>query len=153
MTAPMLVAALLGMSLTQAFAVQTVDIDALQKVAYLKTEDGLNSRVTVLDYNLGVVATRLLSNQNCVVMMMNREVIPTLEHLREETQNPPRPQMSYSLMNTPMKNAALFGKQVEQLCAGVPSYYAEETERTTYSAPCETIITILGVTICMVTLH
>ncbi|KAJ1091510.1 hypothetical protein NDU88_004631 [Pleurodeles waltl] len=147
MTALIVVAALLGVCLTQAFAVQTVDIDAVQKVAYLKTEEGLNSRVTVLDYNLGVVATRLLSNQICVVMMMNREVIPTLEQLTQETQNPLRPQLSYSLMNTPMKNSALFGRQVEQLCAGVPSFYAEETERATFVA-CETIITIMGVTIC-----
>ncbi|XP_069476490.1 gastrokine-1-like [Ambystoma mexicanum] len=147
MQASMLIAALVGACLTQTFAKQMVQVNVEENVAFLKTEDGLDSKDTVLDYNLGVIATRLLSHQTCVVMMMNRALIPTLEQLTQKAQIPPGPQLSYSLMHTLVKDVAQFGKQVEQLCAGVPTRYAEETDMTPFAA-CEYIVNILGITIC-----
>ncbi|XP_077329236.1 gastrokine-1-like [Lithobates pipiens] len=169
MKALILIAAILGVSFaTDNVAVnnqgndggnvhQTVNINNQDNVANINQYNGLNSWNSVWDYQRGVFAARLVSKRACVVSRMNRNVVPSLEQLRKATQEkqnpnaPPPRSLTYTISQTRVKNVAQYGSQIEALCKGVPTFFAQEVQDPDfYGTGCSTngIVNILGITIC-----
>ncbi|XP_078522779.1 gastrokine-1-like [Lissotriton helveticus] len=171
-----LAAALLGVFLTQSLANddinisnkgnvggdthQTVNIDNHDNVANINNYNGWNSWNSVWDYNRGLFAARLFHKRACVVSRMNKAVVPslaqlgTVSHEKKPAAGAPHPrELTYTVTQNKIKNVAQFGKHVEALCKGVPTYYAQEIQGTSLfvdSSGCTGIgiLNILGITLC-----
>ncbi|XP_040271734.1 gastrokine-1-like [Bufo bufo] len=113
---------------------QTVNIDNHDNVANINQFNGWKSWNSIWDYNRGLFAIRLMSKRVCVVSRMNREAVPSLEQLSKASQEkqspnaPPPKTLTYSISQTRAKNVAQFGSNIEALCKGVPTFFAQETQ-------------------------
>ncbi|XP_040197966.1 gastrokine-1-like isoform X2 [Rana temporaria] len=115
---------------------QTVNINNQDNVANINQYNGFHSWNSVWDYQRGLFAARLVSKRACVVSRMNRNVVPSLEQLSKVTQEkqnpnaPPPRSLTYTVLQTRVKNVAQYGSQIEALCKGVPTFYAQEVQGT-----------------------
>ncbi|XP_078521940.1 gastrokine-1-like [Lissotriton helveticus] len=66
---------------------------------------------------------------------MNKNVVPSIQQLARLTKEkkdqkspagPPPPSLQYTVTSTKAENFAEYGKHIETMCRGVPSYIAEE---------------------------
>ncbi|XP_041442897.1 gastrokine-1 isoform X1 [Xenopus laevis] len=139
---------------------QTVNIDNHDNVANVNQYNGWDSWNTMWDYNRGVFAVRLLSKKACVVSRINRNVVPSLEHLNKASQEkqkanaPPPPSMTYTVTKNRVRNVAQFGKHIAALCNNIPTYHATEVQDPSlYETDCikNSIINIMGIVICGLT--
>ncbi|KAM9311964.1 gastrokine-1-like [Gastrophryne carolinensis] len=133
---------------------QTVNINNQDRIASVNQYDGWKSWNSIWDFNRGLFAARLLSRRACVVSRMNRNLVPSLEAFGKITQEnsivPPQ-NLAYIISQTRVKNVATFGRHIEALCKGVPTFYAQEIQDPSfYGTGCSTngIVNILGITIC-----
>ncbi|XP_030057720.1 gastrokine-1 [Microcaecilia unicolor] len=116
---------------------QTVNINNQNNIANIDTNAGWNSWNSVWDYNTGFIAIRPFAKKTCYVNKMNRKVVPSLQELARLTKEkkdqkgpaaPPPHSLQYTTTNTLANNVAQFGKFVEALCKGVPTYYSQEVQ-------------------------
>ncbi|XP_029459896.1 gastrokine-1-like [Rhinatrema bivittatum] len=116
---------------------QTVNINNENNVANIDTNNGWNSWNSVWDFNSGFAAVRPFAKKTCFVHKMNRKVVPNLQELARLTKQnkdkkgpavPPPRSLQYTVTETRANNVAQFGKPVEALCRGVPTYYAQEMQ-------------------------
>ncbi|KAG8440909.1 hypothetical protein GDO86_006588, partial [Hymenochirus boettgeri] len=113
---------------------QTVNIDNHNNIANVNQYNGMDSWNTVWDFNRDLFAIRLLSKRACVISRMNRDLVPSLDHLNkvsQEMQNfnvPPPRSLTFSVTNSRVKNLSQFGKRIEALCKEIPTFYAQESQ-------------------------
>ncbi|XP_073509743.1 gastrokine-1-like isoform X2 [Phyllobates terribilis] len=138
---------------------QTVNIDNHNNIANINHYNGWNSWNSMWDYGNGMFAVRLMATRHCVVSKMNRNVVPSLEQLQkasQERQNPNAPpprSLSYTITQTKVKNVAQFGNHIESLCKGVPTFFAQENQGSSFFVDLHGctdlgILRFLGISLC-----
>ncbi|XP_078522784.1 gastrokine-1-like [Lissotriton helveticus] len=122
-------------------------VDKENNVVSVSHNLGWQSWDAVLDYKTGFIATRIFSRKACVVTPLNKEEFPSAELFPEQ---PISQNLKYSVWQTPVKNLAIFGKNIEVLCNGIQTFPAVETGDIALFGECANsiIITILGIHIC-----
>ncbi|XP_063301649.1 gastrokine-1-like isoform X1 [Pelobates fuscus] len=166
-----LIAALLGVFLTQTLAndnikinnagndggnvYQNVNINNQDNIASVNSLNGWNSWDSVCDFGRGFAATRLFNKKICIINKMNKS-FPTLAQLSaiaKDKQKPaPNAQMtSYTINQKPVVHIEEYGQHIESLCKGLPAYTAMEIPNVggEFSlCRSNSIITILGISFC-----
>ncbi|CAM5177972.1 unnamed protein product [Eretmochelys imbricata] len=151
--APIVIASLLGVFLTPSLATdnvnennqgndggnshQTVSINNNKHVANIDTNNGWNSWNSVWDYGNGFMATRVFSKKSCIVAKMNKDVMPDIvviprlisERKKAGAQGPRPKELRFVVSKTRVLDLTPFGKNIEALCRGLPTYVAHEAER------------------------
>ncbi|KAJ7305281.1 hypothetical protein JRQ81_011198 [Phrynocephalus forsythii] len=116
---------------------QSVSIDHEKQVVNVDDNNGWKSWNTVWDYKTGYAATRILSKKSCVVTKMNPEIMPdvtTLPNAIKEKQKAPNrdvadKEVTYMVSSKRITDLTTYGKNVEALCKGIPTYPAFEVKR------------------------
>uniref|UniRef100_A0A8C6ZHM0 Gastrokine 1 n=1 Tax=Nothoprocta perdicaria TaxID=30464 RepID=A0A8C6ZHM0_NOTPE len=108
---------------------QSLRTDKKNLVAHIDTYHGFNSWSSVWDFSAGFVATRLFSKKTCVISKINRDTLPFIvlapSPLSGELAQPsPAPEYNYVVSRRRVTNLAPYGKPIQALCRGVPTYLA-----------------------------
>ncbi|XP_053872719.1 gastrokine-1-like [Malaclemys terrapin pileata] len=154
------IAALLGVFLTPIFANdnvnennqgndggnshQTVSINNDKHVANIDSNNGWSSWSSVWDYGNGYIATRILSKKACIIAKMNKNVMPDILELPQlikekkeaGSRGPPPVELQFAVSKTRVSDLAQYGKSVESMCRGIPTYVAREAHGDNYSGQC-----------------
>ncbi|CAM4684623.1 unnamed protein product [Lepidochelys olivacea] len=177
--APIVIASLLGVFLTPSLATdnvnennqrndggnshQTVSINNNKHVANIDTNNGWNSWNSVWDYGNGFMATRVFSKKSCIIAKMNKDVMPDIvviprlisERKKAGAQGPRPKELRFVVSKTRVLDLTSFGKNIEALCRGLPTYVAHEAERMKeanffYSGSCfhTSILWIINIGFC-----
>ncbi|XP_038602343.1 gastrokine-1 [Tachyglossus aculeatus] len=86
----------------------------------------------VMDYKKGLFAAHLLNKKACVLVRMVEAAFPSLEALshilsgKPPEPRPPRRRLIYAVLSPRIKNVAQFGRPIDELCRGVPTYFAQK---------------------------
>uniref|UniRef100_A0A8C0JGY1 Gastrokine-1 n=1 Tax=Chelonoidis abingdonii TaxID=106734 RepID=A0A8C0JGY1_CHEAB len=115
---------------------QTVSINNDKHVANIDTNNGWNSWNSVWDYGNGFMATRVFSKKSCIIAKMNRNVMPDItvipklisERKKTGAQGPPPKELRFIVSKTRVPDLTPYGKNIEALCRGLPTYVAHEIE-------------------------
>uniref|UniRef100_A0A8C8VEU1 Gastrokine 1 n=1 Tax=Pelusios castaneus TaxID=367368 RepID=A0A8C8VEU1_9SAUR len=123
---------------------QSVSINNDQRVANIDRNDGWNSWSSVWDYKYGFMATRLLSKKSCIIAKMNKNIMPDITVISKlmsdhkvkwkvkvgkmGKQGPPLEQMRFTVSKTRVPDLTPYGKNIEALCKGLPTYVAHEVQ-------------------------
>ncbi|NXS07739.1 GKN2 protein, partial [Neodrepanis coruscans] len=112
----------------------TMTIHNAEQIVDVHVRSGIYSSDSIFDYSHGYIATRLFSRNACFIMKINKEDTPELHeigHLAFERQTM---KDMYSPNNVwakfqsgdswfgRLKDWIRYGKQIEQLCTGLPLY-------------------------------
>ncbi|XP_044273304.1 gastrokine-1 [Varanus komodoensis] len=116
---------------------QSVNIDQNKKVVNVDNNNGWHSWNTVWDYRTGYVAMRILSKKRCVVTKMNPRVMPDItvlpqairEKQKDLTKAPARKEVTYMISPKRIADLTPYGKNIDALCRGIPTYAAEEVHK------------------------
>ncbi|XP_074979481.1 gastrokine-1 [Caretta caretta] len=142
---------------------QTVSINNNKHVANIDTNNGWNSWNSVWDYGNGFMATRVFSKKSCIVAKMNKDVMPDIvviprlisERKKAGAQGPRPKELRFVVSKTRVLDLTHFGKNIEALCRGLPTYVAHEAERMKeanffYSGSCfhTSILWIINIGFC-----
>ncbi|NXK12155.1 GKN2 protein, partial [Herpetotheres cachinnans] len=113
----------------------TMTIDSEKQLADVHVRSGVYSSDTIFDYSHGYIATRLFSRRACFILKINKEYIPDLQEIgrlafeRQAMKAIYSPsnvwvqfQSGHSLLGN-IRNWFTYGKQIEQLCKGLPLYH------------------------------
>ncbi|KAE8618757.1 hypothetical protein XENTR_v10009487 [Xenopus tropicalis] len=167
----LIVAALLGVSLTLSLAndnininnsgndggsvSQNVNINNANNIATINNLNGWNSWDSICDYGRGFAATRLFQKKICVVTKINKDSFPSLTQLSAIGKDKKRPSTTnlrtYTVNQKAIDNIGEYGQHIESLCKGLPTYTGQEMPVMEEGfALCHTssIITILGISFC-----
>ncbi|KAM5170711.1 gastrokine-1 [Mantella aurantiaca] len=134
---------------------QQVNINNQDNIANINQYNGWNSWDSMCDFGNGYAATRLYNKKFCVITKM-KPSFPTLDQLKAISENknqaPPTTEMTtYTINQSPILNIGEYGRHIEALCKGMPSYTAMEMPQAEEGfALCHTnsMITILGISFC-----
>ncbi|KAJ1091516.1 hypothetical protein NDU88_004637 [Pleurodeles waltl] len=116
---------------------QTVNINNEKNIANINTNVGMNSWNSIWDYNTGFIALRPFAKKSCYIHRMNRNVVPSIQELARLTKEkkdqkapagPPPRSLQYSVTSAKAENFEEYGKPIEAMCRGVPSYVTEEDQ-------------------------
>ncbi|XP_053125033.1 gastrokine-1-like isoform X2 [Hemicordylus capensis] len=113
---------------------QVVAINLQGQMATIHNYNGRNGYDAVWDYSMGLFATRLFQKRVCVVAMMDWETFPELEALgyfkgqKLAKDTPQVHHLKFLIGKTHVQNTGQFGGAIEQLCRGIPTYYASQEE-------------------------
>uniref|UniRef100_F7FSS1 BRICHOS domain-containing protein n=1 Tax=Monodelphis domestica TaxID=13616 RepID=F7FSS1_MONDO len=87
----------------------------------------------ILDYSRGYLAAKLFSKKVCVLTKMDKVILPSLEVLQKALHNKQLPRnhtsskgVTYVVLPTRVKNVAQYGKPINDLCRGFPTYFAQQ---------------------------
>ncbi|XP_033012686.1 gastrokine-1 [Lacerta agilis] len=113
---------------------QSVSIDKQKKVVNVDNNNGWHSWNNILDYSTGFMATRILSKKACFLTKMNQDVMPDVttlpeairEKQKDRTKGPAPKNLTYRVAPKKITNLAPYGKNIEALCRGIPTYAAYE---------------------------
>ncbi|XP_074796008.1 gastrokine-1-like [Natator depressus] len=113
---------------------QTVSINNDKHVANIDSNNGWNSWNSVWDYGNGFIATRILSKKACIIAKINEKVMPDVVELpqlikekkKAGSRGPPPVELRFTVSETRVSDLALYGKSVEAMCRGIPTYVARE---------------------------
>ncbi|XP_009571383.1 PREDICTED: gastrokine-2 [Fulmarus glacialis] len=140
----------------------TMTIHNEKNIVEVHVRSGVYSSDTIFDYSRGYIATRLLSRKACFIMKINEKYIPKLQEIgrlafeRETMRTVYSPnnvwaefQSGHSFFGD-IKDWIVYGRAIEQLCAGLPLYELVKTEPLLNGNRCADagIPTILGMKIC-----
>ncbi|NXL65091.1 GKN2 protein, partial [Chordeiles acutipennis] len=113
----------------------TMTIHNENQIVEVHVRSGVYSSDTIFDYSRGYIATRLFSRKACFIMKIDKEYIPELQEIgrlafeRETMKTVYSPnnvwvqfQSGHSLFGR-IKDWLIYGKAIEQLCAGLPLYH------------------------------
>nr|XP_056716066.1 gastrokine-1-like [Euleptes europaea] len=113
---------------------QTVNVNQQDEIANIHNYNGWNGWDAIWDYRKGLFATRLFRKRACVVATMDLKTFPRLETLSSSRGDKPEKNIPlahgsrFSIGKTHVKNIAQFGYAIEQLCEGIPTYYAYQEQ-------------------------
>ncbi|NXU21866.1 GKN2 protein, partial [Thalassarche chlororhynchos] len=112
----------------------TMTIHNEKNIVEVHVRSGAYSSDTIFDYSHGYIATKLLSQNACFIMKINKKYIPELQEIgrlafeRKTMKSVYSPnnlwvefQSGHSVLGD-IKDWFLYGKSIEQLCAGLPLY-------------------------------
>ncbi|XP_053257366.1 gastrokine-1-like [Podarcis raffonei] len=113
---------------------QSVSIDNQKQVVNVDNNNGWHSWNNIWDYGTGYMATRILSKKSCILTKMNRNVMPDVttlpeaikEKQKDRTKGPAPKKLTYMVTPKKITNLAPYGKNIEALCRGIPTYAAYE---------------------------
>ncbi|CAM2108594.1 unnamed protein product [Caretta caretta] len=113
---------------------QTVSINNDKHVANIDSNNGWNSWHSVWDYGNGFISTRILSKKACIIAKINEKVMPDVvelpqlikEKMKAGSRGPPPVELRFTVSETRVSDLALYGKSVEAMCRGIPTYVARE---------------------------
>uniref|UniRef100_A0A8C3QLX2 Gastrokine 2 n=1 Tax=Cyanoderma ruficeps TaxID=181631 RepID=A0A8C3QLX2_9PASS len=136
----------------------TMTIHSEEQIVDVHVRSGVYSSDTIFDYTHGYIATRLFSRNACFIMKIKKELIPELREIgrlafeREVTVGSSccwQRRDGRSVLGH-FKDWILYGKQIENLCTGLPLYQLVATEPLTDADGCASagIPSILGFHIC-----
>uniref|UniRef100_A0A8C4Y1S7 Gastrokine-1 n=1 Tax=Gopherus evgoodei TaxID=1825980 RepID=A0A8C4Y1S7_9SAUR len=119
---------------------QTVSINNDKHVANIDSNNGWNSWNSVWDYGNGFMATRIFSKKSCLIAKMNKNVMPDItvipklirERKKTGAQGPPPKELRFIVSKTRVPDLTPYGKNIEALCRGLPTYVAHEAESDLY---------------------
>ncbi|NWI55915.1 GKN2 protein, partial [Calyptomena viridis] len=112
----------------------TMTIHSEEHVVDVHVRSGIYSSDTIFDYSKGYIATRLFSRNACFIMKMNKENIPELREIgrlafekqtMKDMYSPNNVWTQFQSGNSVLghvKDWLLYGKNIEQLCTGLPLY-------------------------------
>ncbi|XP_060107325.1 gastrokine-1-like [Heteronotia binoei] len=138
---------------------QAVNVNQQAQIVNIHNYHGWNGWDAIWDYRKGLFATRLFRKRACVVATMDLKTFPRLETLssfrgHKTGKNIPLSHDSrFSIGKTHVKNLAQFGLAIEQLCRGIPTYYAHPEQGTNLPAlspGCANvgILNLFGISLC-----
>uniref|UniRef100_A0A2R9BBA6 Gastrokine-1 n=2 Tax=Pan paniscus TaxID=9597 RepID=A0A2R9BBA6_PANPA len=142
---------------------QSVSINNEHNVANVDNNNGWDSWNSIWDYGNGFAATRLFQKKTCIVHKMNKEVMPSIQSLdalvkEKKLQGkgpggPPPKGLMYSVNPNKVDDLSKFGKNIANMCRGIPTYMAEEMQEASlffYSGTCYTtsILWIVDISFC-----
>ncbi|CAM4703212.1 unnamed protein product [Caretta caretta] len=115
---------------------QTVSINNDKHVANIDSNNGWNSWNSVWDYGNGFISTRILSKKACIIAKINEKVMPDVvelpqlikEKMKAGSRGPPPVELRFTVSETRVSDLALYGKSVEAMCRGIPTYVAREAQ-------------------------
>ncbi|KAG6934446.1 gastrokine-1 [Chelydra serpentina] len=116
---------------------QTVSINNDKHVANIDSNNGWNSWNSVWDYGNGFMATRVFSKKSCIIAKMNKDVMPDIavmpklisERKKAGAQGPHPKELRFVVSKTRVPDLTPYGKHIEALCRGLPTYVAHEAKR------------------------
>ncbi|XP_077162188.1 gastrokine-1-like [Paroedura picta] len=140
---------------------QSVGINNQKKVVNVDNNNGWHSWNTVWDYGSGYTAIRVFSKKSCIIAPLNKHVMPDVtvlpqaikEKQKTGAQAPPDKKLTYTVSPNKITDLSAYGKDIENLCRGVPTYLAHEVKAPSffyYSGSCfqANILCLLGVSYC-----
>ncbi|XP_007521337.1 gastrokine-1 [Erinaceus europaeus] len=140
---------------------QSVSVNNEHNIANVDNNNGWDSWSTLWDYNTNFAAVRVFSKKLCIVHRMNKAVMPSLQALdalakenkKERPGGPPPKGLMYSVNSEEVNDLDKFGKPIANMCRGIPTYTAEETEGASlfsFSAKClsTSILWVIDVSFC-----
>uniref|UniRef100_A0A2K6UBH0 Gastrokine-1 n=2 Tax=Saimiri boliviensis TaxID=27679 RepID=A0A2K6UBH0_SAIBB len=142
---------------------QSVSVNNEHNVANIDNNNGLDSWNSMWDYESGFAATRLFQKKTCIVHKMNKEVVPSIQSLdalvkekKLQGKGPggaPPKSLMYSINPDKVDDLSKLGKNIANMCRGIPTYMAEELQGESlfsYSGRCfETnILWIVNISFC-----
>ncbi|KAL8174071.1 UNVERIFIED_CONTAM: hypothetical protein K2H54_037608 [Gekko kuhli] len=114
-----------------------------------------------ISFEQGYVATRIFSKKVCVVAPLNKQIMPDVtvlpqaikEKQKTGAQAPPDKQLTYTVSRNKITDLSTYGKNIENLCRGVPTYLAHEVKAPSfvyYSGSCfrANLLCLLGFNYC-----
>uniref|UniRef100_A0A8C3XNH5 Gastrokine-1 n=1 Tax=Chelydra serpentina TaxID=8475 RepID=A0A8C3XNH5_CHESE len=115
---------------------QTVSINNDKHVANIDSNNGWNSWNSVWDYGNGFMATRVFSKKSCIIAKMNKDVMPDIavmpklisERKKAGAQGPHPKELRFVVSKTRVPDLTPYGKHIEALCRGLPTYVAHEAK-------------------------
>ncbi|NWI31307.1 GKN2 protein, partial [Sula dactylatra] len=112
----------------------TMTIQNGENIVDVHVRSGVYSSDTIFDYSRGYVATRLFSRNACFILKINKKSIPKLQEIgrlafeRQTMKKIYSPnkvwvqfQSGHSMFGR-LKDWLIYGRPIEQLCAGLPLY-------------------------------
>ncbi|XP_062817376.1 gastrokine-1 isoform X2 [Anolis carolinensis] len=140
---------------------QSVSIDNQKQVVNVDNNNGWNSWNTVWDYKNGYVATRVLSKKSCILSRMNPEVMPDVTTLpdairikqKDRTKGPAHKEVTYVVSSKRITDLAPYGKNIQALCRGIPTFPAYEAKGRSFAYFSEScwqadVLFLLGISYC-----
>ncbi|KAM6232149.1 gastrokine-2 [Spheniscus humboldti] len=118
----------------------TMTIHNENHIVEVHVRSGVYSSDTIFDYSRGYIATRLLSQNACFIMKINKDYIPELQEIGRLAFERKTMKKIYSPNNVwvqfqsghsvfgNFKDWLLYGRPIEQLCAGLPLYQLVKTQ-------------------------
>ncbi|KAJ6653141.1 hypothetical protein lerEdw1_010103, partial [Lerista edwardsae] len=82
----------------------------------------------------GYVATRILAKKSCVITPLKKELMPDVttlpqairEKQKDPSKGPAHKEVKYVVSHDKITDLSPYGKSIEALCRGVPTYLAKE---------------------------
>ncbi|XP_060107062.1 gastrokine-1-like [Heteronotia binoei] len=140
---------------------QSVSIDHQKQVVNVDNNNGWHSWNTIWDYGNGYTATRIFTKKACVIAPLNKQIMPDVtvlpqtikEKQKSGSQGPPDKQLTYTISRNKVTDLSTYGKSIENLCRGIPTYLAHEVKAPSFlyvSGSCfnANILCILGISFC-----
>uniref|UniRef100_A0A8C0JF02 BRICHOS domain-containing protein n=1 Tax=Chelonoidis abingdonii TaxID=106734 RepID=A0A8C0JF02_CHEAB len=94
----------------------------------------------------GYIATRILSKKACIIAKINKNVMPDVVELPQlikekkeaGSRGPPPEELQFTISKTTVSDLAPYGKSVESMCKGIPTYVVCEAHDNLlfYSGQC-----------------
>ncbi|NXA87117.1 GKN2 protein, partial [Melanocharis versteri] len=112
----------------------TMTIQSKEQTVDVHVRSGVYSSDTVFDYKNGYIATKLFSRNACFIMKIKKELIPELQEIGRLAFEKQTMKDVYSPNNVwaqfqsghsrlgRFKDWLLYGKNIENLCTGLPLY-------------------------------
>nr|XP_009510722.1 PREDICTED: gastrokine-2 [Phalacrocorax carbo] len=140
----------------------TMTIHNGDKVVDVHVRSGVYSSDTIFDYSHGYIATRLFSRKACFILKINKNYIPELQEIGRQAFERQTMKKIYSPNNVwvqfesghswfgNLKEWLIYGRPIEQLCAGLPLYRLAKTQPPLNARGCASagIPSILPIKIC-----
>ncbi|XP_066495735.1 gastrokine-1 [Tiliqua scincoides] len=113
---------------------QSVNIDKQKQVVNVDNNNGWHSWNSIFDYRSGYAATRILSKKSCVVIPLSKIPLPDVttlpqvirEKQKDPSKGPERKEVTYVVSPEKITDLSPYGKNIEALCRGIPTYLAKE---------------------------
>ncbi|XP_050838702.1 uncharacterized protein LOC108963211 [Serinus canaria] len=115
---------------------QNLTISSLTRVVVIEQRSNQFSWKTVWNYNMGIIATKLLQQNTCYISVMNRNEMPSFENLAYlASQNGnqvglgrPTKRIAF-VTNGLVNNLYSYGADIMAMCSGLTTYMATEVNR------------------------
>uniref|UniRef100_U3J9D8 Gastrokine 1 n=3 Tax=Anas platyrhynchos TaxID=8839 RepID=U3J9D8_ANAPP len=116
---------------------QILTIDSETLVAVVEDKTTTESWKTVLNYDTGYIASRVVSENVCYISRMDRVVMPALSSiavLAEESKNVKGERVvsrniRYVISNRRIRDLSSYGSEIYSLCRGLTTYMAYEDQQ------------------------
>ncbi|XP_038016095.1 uncharacterized protein LOC119710768 [Motacilla alba alba] len=119
---------------------QNLTLSSLTRVVVIEQRSNQFSWKTIWNYNMGIIATKLVQQNTCYISVMNRNEMPSFEnlaHLASQNGNQVglgRPSKEITFVtNGLVSNLSSYGIDITAMCSGLTTYMA--TEVNTFQGP------------------